>query len=916
MEKCAFIEWRARTLFCILVLLLATYGQSVQARPGQAQAGGQFKAEPQAPANKPTTPSDLEKPQDLEKPHGLEKIDEVVKGCEKQASLFTLYRRMENGRLKLYAEIKEEQLDQPFLLQATFGTGSSKPEIAAGTPIRDVVLKFSLTPDGRLLLIAPDLWHRGKEGMPVAAVERDFPASYLEIFELAAKQEERRSLLIEISELFRGAIFWPDARAQNSDLFDLNEALLDNYDLDLSKSFISSTAGLSEHLNIVVQYHFRRRSEAPAAKADDAGSDEADAKPAPDKAASSLPLKVIYHLRPLPNQDYRPRLADPRVGYFVNGMASASRSGFETLDDTRRDPRVLYINRWRLEKADPQAALSPPKQPITFWIGKSVPAQYRAAISEGLLMWNRAYERLGFKDAVVVRQMPDDADWDEADPRYNTVRWIKSPSAEDDVHAEAFVHENPFTGEILSSSINLSAKFVRLAQSQIRDTLTPVRRNLKARPNTSARCEYGKGLWWQGWLGLMSLGLLSEPGTQVDEQAYIHALLREAVAHEMGHALGLRHNFSASTFLDAEALSDAKTVAATGVGASVMDYMPFNIFALRHPGVEYYSSTIGPYDYWAIEYGYKPIAAQTAQEELPELQRIAARGNEPGLAYQSDELADLYDPSIVRYDLGRDTLTYWEELLALNQRLIQKLGNRKLAPDEDYGEFARALYGLILAHGEYARQLVRYVGGLRIQRNDRGDLKGRPQLFPLSAAEQQRALQLLDKYLFAEGEWAIPQEYFGQLAADPFALDDARAESAFPIRDEVVKIRQMVLLTLFSPGRLNLIVNNEYKVARPAETLTLQQLFASVQRSIWGNLDRRTKVTGLQRELQRVHLDLLILLAEGSGLVPGDARLWARHELRELSAKITATTRVGSQDAYTRLHLEESLTQINNVLAK
>src|SRR6185436_20555093 len=139
------------------------------------------------------------------------------------------------------------------------------------------------------------------------------------------------------------------------------------------------------------------------------------------------------------------------------------------------------------------------------------------------------------------------------------------------------VHENPFTGEILSSSINLSANFVRLAQAQIRDTLTPARRSLKPRPNSPARCEYGAGLRFQGWLGLMSLGLLSESDTQVDEQAYIHALLREAVAHEMGHALGLRHNFIASTFLDTEALSDAKTVAATGVGASVMDYMPFNI---------------------------------------------------------------------------------------------------------------------------------------------------------------------------------------------------------------------------------------------------------------------------------------------------------------------------------------------------
>jgi hypothetical protein len=902
MKERAFFQGPGRTLVCILVLLLAADGQSARAHPRQAQVGGQVTTHAQSPADKPAPPT------------GLEKIDEVVKGCEKLSSLFTLYRRMENGRLKLYVEINEEQLDQPFLLQATFGTGSSSPEIVVGMPIKDVILRFSRTPDGRLLLIAPDLWHRAKAAVTSVAVERDFPASYFEIFEVVAKQEERQALLIEISDLFQGAIFWPDVRAQDSDSFDLHESLIDNYDLDLSKSFISSTTGLSDSLSIVVQYHFWRRSQASSTKAGNSMPEEVSGNPASEKAARSLPLKVIYHLRPLPDQGYRPRLADPRVGYFVNGMSSANRSGFETLDDTRRDPRILYINRWRLEKADPQAAHSPPKQPITFWIGKSVPAEHRAAIREGTLMWNRAFERLGFRDAIVVQQMPDAADWDEADARYNTIRWIKSPFSENDVHAVAFMHENPLTGEILSSSINLSSKFVRLAKSQIRDTLSPVRRSVKP-PNSSARCEYGKGLWFQGWLGLMSLGLLGQPGVQVDEGAYIHALLRAAVAHEMGHALGLRHNFIASAFLNAEALSDAKTVAAVGVSASVMDYLPFNVFALRRPGVEYYPSTIGPYDNWAIEYGYKPFEAQRPEDELPELQLIATRSNEPGLAYHGDELADLYDPSIVRYDLGRDPLTYWEEVLALNQHLIQKLGSRKLTSDEDYLEFTRSLYALIQTQGEYACQILRYIGGLHIRRNGRDDIKEWPQLAPLSAAEQQRALRLLDIYLFTEGEWAIPHEYFGRLAGDAFALKDVRAESAFLIRDEVVKILQEVLFSLFSPGRLNLIVNNEYKVARPAETLTLQQLFTTVRRSIWKGLDQRRGVTGLERELQRSHLDLLTLLADGPVMVPGDARLWARHELRELGAKIAAARR-GSQDAYTRLHLEESLTRINNAFPK
>ncbi|HKR00497.1 MAG TPA: zinc-dependent metalloprotease, partial [Pyrinomonadaceae bacterium] len=341
---------------------------------------------------------------------------------------------------------------------------------------------------------------------------------------------------------------------------------------------------------------------------------------------------------------------------------------------------------------------------------------------------------------------------------------------------------------------------------------------------------------------------------------------------------------------------------------------PFNIFALSHPGVDYFTTTIGPYDYWAIEYGYKPIEARTPEEELPELRRIAARCNEPGLAYQSDELADLYDPSIVRYDLGRDPLTYWEEVLAVNRRLIHRLGSRAPARGEDYSEFTRSLYALIQARGDYTRQIIRYVGGLRARRNDRGDRGELPQLVPLTAGEQQRALGLLDTHFFAESEWTIPREYFGHLAADPFALEDAQAEKAFPIRDEVVKIRQKVLRSLFSSERLSRIVNNEYKVARPSETLTLMQLFTSVRQSVWGEFSLLPSVTGVQRELQRAHLDLLISLSDGSTAVPGDAGLLARQQLRELSAKIIAM-KGKSQDVYTRLHLKESLNRIKSALA-
>ncbi len=142
----------------------------------------------------------------------------------------------------------------------------------------------------------------------------------------------------------------------------------------------------------------------------------------------------------------------------------------------------------------------------------------------------------------------------------------------------------------------------------------------------------------------------------------------------MGHCLGLRHNFIASTLYDANQLADEKNIADTGLTASVMDYTGFNIYGLKTQGVDLFSTTVGPYDMWAIEYGYKTTGEKSPEAEKSALKAIAARCNEPGLAYQSDELADGYDPRIVRYDLGKDPLNYLEKSFQLNRELIATLG--------------------------------------------------------------------------------------------------------------------------------------------------------------------------------------------------------------------------------------------------
>ncbi len=816
-------------------------------------------------------------------------IDETVKDWEKLPGVFTLYRKLDGNKQKLMLELTEDQFGKLYILQMTASSGNGR--VNAGSPLEDVVLKWDKTPDERLLLVSPNLTYRvKKDSAQAAAVAREFPDTTVEVFAIAAKQEERKSFLVDVSDFFRSNM--PGA----GKLFDTNDL---GFSIDGGKSYIESIKNLPE--NLVIQVNYNTSSKTGGSK--------------------SAPLKVDLNLFAVPENGYVPRLADARVGFFVNGSLSAGRAGFDTFDDdSKNDPRVVYINRWKLEKTEPSAALSLPKKPIVFWIDKAWPKEYRGAAAEGMLLWNKAFERIGFKDAVVVKQMPDDADWDHADLRYNVLRWVTTPPSSYSAMAVALMRENPLTGEIISANINCNSNWMRFARTQAKETVNPAINPKASATNSSVTsCDYGEGLMEQAWTGWQALEMLqaAQIGTagrvSVDETEFANNQLRVLIAHEFGHCLGLRHNFIASTLYDANQLGDEKNIAGTGLTASVMDYTGFNLYGLKKQGVDLFSTTIGPYDMWAIEYGYKSTGEKTPEAEKPALKSIAARCNEPGLAYQSDELADNYDPSIVRYDLGRDPLDYMEKSFQLNQELISTLGERLPKKGEDYSEFTNSLYRLIGGNGGRAAQAARYIGGLNAVRNTRGEIGEKPQLKPVAASEQRRALNLINKYVFAADAFNIPADYYQKMAPDPYEFGDMRARMAFPVRSQISNLQSSVLATVFDPSRLERMEENEFKMPFK-EGLTLLELFRSVQGTIWSELDKKTEISisPLHRDLQRSHVDLLINLASQRG--DSDTRMLAWDTLRRLKAKI-AEARKSELDAYTRLHLDQSQMRIDRVLS-
>ncbi|GEM_PF-27226 len=901
------------------------------------------------PGDKPgeAKPGDKKPEEKKPEPKKEKTIDEVVKDFEKIPGLLTLYRKKEATKDTIYLELSEGDLGKMMLLQATASTGTAE-QIVSGDPIKDIVFRFDKTEDDKVLMVVPNWAFSATNPELIRALKRSFADGYIGSYKVEAKQPDRKSLLIDVTELFRGDT------AQLSVVFAGGVSLPGmatggGFGLDREKTYVQSIRNFPENLVVTTNYHFMRGN--PRA------TSEALADP------RSAPVTVVYNLSTLPTDNgYVPRLADPRIGYFTNGVMNLPEiRSFD--DDGKVDPYLRFIYRWDLRKKDPNATISEPVKPIVFWMDNAIPKQYRNAVRDGILVWNKAFEKIGFKDAIVVKQMPDTPDpkdtntpTDTADVRFNYVRWVVSPGS---AYAVALFRPNPLTGQILNASITVDAGIVRsfkLERSAIVDPATAFSRGagteidealfqakvpLSQASQAALRATAGAHLGHshigidprycrlggpefqeRAWFGFTAISLLNAESAAtgagrrnplVNEKEYAEQIVRETVAHEMGHILGLRHNFIASTHFSLDDLKDAQKVKNGGIGASVMDYNPFNISALKTPGVDFFSQTIGAYDYWAIEYGYKPFAnVKQPIDETYHLKQIARQSNAPGHAYQSDEQALVgFDPMVMQYDLSSDPLAYWEKNIEVSKYLLSTLDKRMPRNGESYYEFTRAFRQLLNVYSGSAGVASRFIGGLNVNRNHKGDPGEKPTLQPIDVARQKRALNLLNTYIFSPTAMNFPTSYYGKLTSDPYGFD---LNSDFPVRDQIAGIQRSALNRIFSAPVLSRVANNEFKMGGDAQkALTLAGLFDSVHANVWAELPARQNVTTLRRELQRTYLDRMIDIAtKGSG--PKDAQMLAWNELKTLKKQLAGALANPKADQYTRVHLSDSLDTVNRTL--
>ena len=849
-------------------------------------------------------------------------FDEVTEDHEKIPGFFDLY--YDKKKDHLLAVIPKSMLGKDFLMASSIAGG---PALTGFTWDTQVVQWHQM--DKKLVLIEPDLRYDRAEKSSVSDV---VARTYTDRIVLSTKIVSKRGAdpVIDLDKVFK--------------IDRIGLSRIYGGSVDSSLSSWAKTKGFEKNVELAVDL---------AIMNDRQGGTRA---------------RVHFSLSELPKTDVKPRRADDRVGYFLTAIKNWGKD--------HRDKTVFdrFVHRWHLRKSDPDADVSDVRadDQIVFYIEKTVPVKFRRYVREGILMWNSAFEKAGLRNAMAVRQQTDTNEFKDLDPedvRYNFLRWIVSGRA----FAMGPSRVDPRTGQILDADIvfddalirSLLAQYARLSArgpaasydpqlrdflaqhpqwdfvSQERTLLTDATQHDDAdfswEPRmlpTPARGNYAICTLADGLRHEMALAdfVLEHEGRGGLSEVFIGEFIRYVVAHEVGHTLGLRHNFKASSFksLDQLLTSKGSNEATSG---SVMDYNAAIFGPAEADQPRFFSPALGPYDYWAIEYGYRHTDDEyKTEEEL--LKGVASRGNQPGLAYGTDEDAGFFspDPLVNRWDNASDPIEYAMHRMDMVRRLQGDIDQWAVQDGDSYSYLRRVFDALLFEYGRAARVAARSIGGQYVTRNHKGDPDEVAPFRIVPVEKQREALDFLIRQVFSDEAFQFDPQLLNKLSPGRWrhwGSDDYDSLREYPLHDRIAAVQYWALFHVINPFTLRRVYDAELKVPADTDALTVPELMTRTTAAIWSELTRTVGsakwttrqpfVSSVRRSLQRAHLRTLlnILLSPPGRLVPADAHAVARVTLKGLSQQIEqllAIDRGGNLDPFTRAHLDGAKARIDKAL--
>jgi predicted Zn-dependent protease len=761
-------------------------------------------------------------------------FQQVIQQTKKLKGLFTLYQK--DG--KFFLEIKQNQLNSPFLLTISLTRGLGAGDWVTGSPINNFIFKWKRIHHQIQFIEENPYITAAKNTTQAEAVKDDFTSSVLASLKILSINKNH-AVLIDATPLFL------------SDLaglsHDISSSLKGNYSFNVSRSYIQTLKTFP--LNDEIQ------------------TDEvfvASSKPKNRNYVQMIPnwrslsLGIHYSISRLPQDHYVPRLADDRIGYFLTAIKNFSSKSVNS-------PIVRYINRWNMHK-----------KPIVFWIENTTPKKYRPVIKSAILEWNKAFAKIGIKNAVEVKIQPEHSKWKPGDIRYNMVYWMDSSHSDFSSFGPSEV--NPLTGEIYSAQIVIDGGMIRDIKHLYINEISPSLdltgylqkqfvRSLYHTSEPDNLSIFPELEEQQGELGALSLALnSSQPGRFKVPGWFVDAYLKSVIMHESGHCLGLRHNFHASTYLPFKDIFNYKITSKEGLSASVMDYLPANIPPSPKMKVNYFTPTIGAYDYWAIQYGYTPLNGRTPEQDKKALKKIASLSAKPGHVYETDE--NTYGPYAIDplseiFDLSRNPLKYAVYRFQLYHRLWKEINQKWPAQGESYHRLRIAFDMTLGGYAFYTQDVARFIGGEYYSKSHKGDPGAGIPLTPVPKTVQVRALNILNLYLFSPDAFAFSPRFLNKLAPevwyDHFSVpEDFLKPYNYPIRGKIAKMQEAVLNRFFSPVVLNRVLDMQKQVKNQNQILSLSHLFSWMTYTFFSEVRTGKNINGFRRSLQNSYLNHLI----------------------------------------------------------
>lgn len=869
MHRGARVPWWAAFVITVTSMLTAC------ASSPQREASVPAPSAPQGPST-PASPGVAAAPT----PASLGTFESLTRGATRTQGLLPIWRKQD----KVWVEIPAKLIGQPLFLSPKIANGIGEGGVLGG------LMQSRWSQVGRpqwvtfrrvqqqVQLLAVNATYTAAAGTPQArAVEAAYSPSLIVAAPLASAPEPvTGALLVDASALWLND--WLGIGSQ------LQRQYRQGHAFDARQSQLVQARQVDGTTVFEVQQHFATAAiSSPSATAGLGQPAPSVPRTLPDPR--SLFVQVHHSLSALPEHPMQARPADARVGYFSTTVVDFT-------DDLSRTPRKQFISRWRLQKQHPAAARSKPVQPIVFWLDANIPEAYRATVRDGVLAWNQAFEAIGYEGAIEARQATPEQSADNLATGRASIRWMTNAQAQ--FGAIGPSHVDPRSGEILDADIaieSLTVRGMRQLRSQFMlDDGGDASSTVEAHHEAGA-CEHGVHAAEQlgTWLSLVEADRPIDPDSP-EVQAFVLAYLKDVVMHEVGHALGLRHNFRASRWRSPAQLQDRELTTREGNSASVMDYAAVNLPPPGKTGGAPFQTTLGPYDFWAIEYGYGDLPESPAEAQR-KLRDIARRSADPAwaraLAYGSDEDEALgIDPQALTFDLGDDPMAFARNRFALAQDLIDRTERRTATPLDDVDRPRRALAHALRESARGAQVLIRQVGGVVIRRQG-AEAKTDP-IDPLPAAQQREALALLQQSWLRPQPLRIPSPLMRRLGPDTLDWGPSDLGSIgkpdVSIAEQQLQIQRSVLNQLMADGLAERLLDNRDRTQdREARPLLPAELLQRLQDSIWSPATiADANAASWQRNLQREHTQRLAAMVLRPGSLRADVRAAQRNAARQL----------------------------------